>query len=65
VYDLTVEDAHCFYAEGVLVGNCHDALQYVATRLFGQGLLSSAQEPEHRRDRYARRLQESESWLTV
>lgn len=29
VYDLTVETAHCFYANGVLVSNCHDALQYV------------------------------------
>lgn len=28
VYDLTIEDAHCFYVEGVLVSNCHDALQY-------------------------------------
>ncbi len=28
VYDLTVEDAHCFYANGVLVHNCADALQY-------------------------------------
>ena len=30
VYDLTVEEAHCFYANGVLVHNCHDALQYAA-----------------------------------
>lgn len=35
VYDITVQDAHCFYAEGVLVSNCHDALQYVAMDLFG------------------------------
>lgn len=35
VYDLTVEDAHCFYANGVLVGNCHDALQYVLVKLLG------------------------------
>jgi phage terminase large subunit-like protein len=28
VYDIEVEDAHCFYANGVLVGNC-DALAYV------------------------------------
>lgn len=28
VYDLTVEDQHCFYAGGVLVGNCADAFQY-------------------------------------
>lgn len=30
VYDLTVEDAHTFYAEGLLVHNCNDALQYLA-----------------------------------
>lgn len=29
VYDLTIETAHCFYANGVLVSNCHDALQYL------------------------------------
>lgn len=29
VYNLTVDDAHCFYANGILVGNC-DALQYMA-----------------------------------
>ncbi len=30
VYDLTVDDAHCFYANGVLVGNCMAALSYGA-----------------------------------
>jgi hypothetical protein len=30
VYDLTVEDEHCFYANGVLVSNCGDAVQYLA-----------------------------------
>lgn len=34
VYDLTVEGAHCFYANGILVGNCHDALQYIFVKLF-------------------------------
>ena len=34
VYDLTVEDAHCFYADGILVSNCHDALQYVCVMLY-------------------------------
>jgi hypothetical protein len=34
VYDLTVEDEHVFFANGVLVGNCHDALQYVMVKLF-------------------------------
>jgi hypothetical protein len=28
VYDLTVEDAHEFFANGVLVHNCIDALRY-------------------------------------
>jgi hypothetical protein len=30
VYNLTVEEAHCYYANGILVKNC-DALQYPAT----------------------------------
>jgi hypothetical protein len=30
VYDLTVEGAHVFYANGFLVSNCHDGLQYLA-----------------------------------
>lgn len=29
VYDLTVDDQHCFYAEGILVHNC-EALQYAS-----------------------------------
>lgn len=29
VYDLTVEGAHCFYVNGILVSNCHDGLQYL------------------------------------
>jgi hypothetical protein len=28
VYDLTVDDAHEFFAAGMLVSNCHDANQY-------------------------------------
>jgi hypothetical protein len=28
VYNLTIEDAHCYYANGILVGNC-DSLQYI------------------------------------
>ncbi len=35
VYDLTVDEAHCFYANGILVGNCHDALQYVLVKILG------------------------------
>jgi hypothetical protein len=30
VYDLTVPGEHCFYANGVLVSNCGDAVQYLA-----------------------------------
>lgn len=30
VYDLTVSGEHCFYANGVLVSNCGDAVQYLA-----------------------------------
>lgn len=30
VYDLTVDTDHCFYANGILVHNCGDALQYLA-----------------------------------
>ena len=33
VYDLTVSDAHCFFANSTLVHNCHDALQYAALEL--------------------------------
>lgn len=33
VYDLTVDKAHCFFANGILVSNCHDALQYVLLKL--------------------------------
>uniref|UniRef100_A0A6M3J1C3 Putative terminase n=1 Tax=viral metagenome TaxID=1070528 RepID=A0A6M3J1C3_9ZZZZ len=28
VYDLTVENEHCFYANGICTHNCHDSLQY-------------------------------------
>ena len=33
VYDITVEDAHCFYANGILVHNCQDALAYLCCHL--------------------------------
>jgi hypothetical protein len=32
VYDLTVLDEHCFYANGILVSNCGDSVQYFALR---------------------------------
>jgi hypothetical protein len=32
VYNITVEDVHCYYAEGALVSNC-DALQYLVLGL--------------------------------
>jgi hypothetical protein len=34
VYSLWVEDDHVYYANGLLVKNCHDALQYPLTVLF-------------------------------
>ena len=34
VYNITVEEAHCYYANGVLVSNC-DCLQYVALVVHG------------------------------
>lgn len=42
VYDLTVQDEHCFYAEGVLVHNCeaaqYAALEHVAIESPSQGM---------------------------
>jgi hypothetical protein len=35
VYDLTVADAHEFYANGILVHNCMDALRYAIHTHFG------------------------------
>jgi hypothetical protein len=35
VFDLTVEDQHSFYAAGILVSNCHDALQYASMETGG------------------------------
>jgi hypothetical protein len=35
VYDLTVDGCHEFYAEGVLVHNCQDALRYACMGEFG------------------------------
>ncbi len=34
VYDLTVEDAHDFFANGILVLNCMDSLRYCMTQFF-------------------------------
>jgi hypothetical protein len=37
VYDLEVEDCHEYFANGVLVHNCADALRYaIATFIFGK-----------------------------
>lgn len=33
VYDLTVEEAHEFFANGILVHNCADSLRYALARL--------------------------------
>ena len=65
VYDLTVEDQHVFFAEGVLVSNCADALQYL---LVGGGearvMLGRAEKPKivrtlARTDEFGRRLAEA------
>jgi len=37
VYNLDVEDAHEFFANGVLVHNCIDSLRYVLSWLTGSG----------------------------
>ena len=34
VYNITVDDAHCYYANGMLVSNC-DALQYMCLIVHG------------------------------
>ena len=40
VYDLTVEDAHEFFANGVLVHNCIDATRYALADLMrGRGTM--------------------------
>ena len=45
--------------------HAHDALQYVATRLFGQGLRTFPQQQPERRERYGRRAAGEESWMSV
>ena len=37
VYDLTVEDAHEFFANGVLVHNCIDATRYALDGIIQRG----------------------------
>jgi hypothetical protein len=44
VYDLTVESAHVFYANGILVSNCHDANQYMC-----MGFLRESQRDAQKR----------------
>ena len=46
VYDLTVADEHVFYANGILVGNCHDAIQYGAMA-FVDGAAREARARKH------------------
>ena len=54
VYDITVFEAHCFYANGVLVSNCADAEQYLALGYTRGRNVSSQQhygyENKHRRE---------------
>lgn len=69
VYDLTIEDAHEFFAENVLVHNC-DALRYATERLHRKGKLipvDHAPEPdrlEAPRD-YRPHNADVEDWKTV
>ena len=49
IYDLTVEPSHCFFANGILVHNCQDAVQYVAMHL--EGTPESADNSTRRRGR--------------
>lgn len=37
VYDLTVDEAHDFFANNILVSNCADALRYAKNLLMGRG----------------------------
>ena len=43
VYNIEVEDAHCYYANGHLVSNC-EALQYVMIESGSNPTLSAAQQ---------------------
>lgn len=60
VYDLTVEDAHDFYANGVLTLNCIDATRYAANKFFvrGKGYVAEAKgtQSEHHRGAVSRRV---------
>lgn len=49
VFDLTIQGAHCFYAVGVLVSNCHDALQYAAMESGGIQAILQAGRPAGRK----------------
>lgn len=41
VYDLTVEDCHEFFANGILVHNCLDAIRYALNDVIGQNSISA------------------------
>lgn len=45
VYDLTIEDSHCFFVNDVLVSNCHDALQYISLK-FAADAINQRISPE-------------------
>ena len=52
VYDITVDDEHCFYANGVLVGNCHDALQYGAMKFASDRVIESKKPEQSKIDMF-------------
>lgn len=56
IYDLTVEIDHCFFANSLLVHNCHDALQYIALYAnkqlqYGQDETDELEREEFKRNR--------------
>jgi len=53
VYDLTIEDAHCFYANDILVSNCHDALQYNLMRFAADRIIERKATPKPEYDPFA------------
>ena len=54
VYDLTVEDAHTFFANGILVHNCMDAMRYamMGVAITGRGGFIGSVEEDDWKERY-------------
>jgi len=61
VYNIEVEDAHCFYANGILVGNCdslsmHLHLPIVASKVWKQSEKVITIPIDETRDRYGHKI---------